>query len=57
MTVKELEVEFRSLQSQFVDHNSKIDNLLKNYENLGEKYKKSKLKKICVRIVKKILKV
>ena len=32
MTVKQLEVEFKCLQSEFVDLKDKIDTLVKNYE-------------------------
>ena len=41
MTVKQLEVEFKCLQSLFVDLKDKIDTLVKNYENLEKKYEKS----------------
>ena len=41
MTVKHLEVEFKCLQSEFVDLKDRIDTLVKNYENLEKKYEKS----------------
>ena len=61
MSVKELEVEFISLQSQFVELNSKIDNLLVKYENLGESTRKVKQDRkkqhLSVTIVRNVLKV
>ena len=61
MTVKELEVELRSLQSQFVDLNSKIDLLLKIIKTLGKSIRRVNRKEekqiLRLRIVKKILRV
>ena len=40
MSVKKLEVEFKSIKTEFVDLKSKIDTLIQKYTNLEKKYEK-----------------